>query len=89
MISLPLTDAAGHFLDLVNRVCLGHEEAVIIDHGKPVARLLPANGREMTGAELAASWSSLPELGLSEAEAFHHDLELARAGLPQTVSAWE
>lgn len=89
MISLSLTDASRHFLELVRKVCLGREEAVLFEHGEAVARLLPAKSKRMTGAELASSWSSLPKLEIEEADAFVHDLDVARTTLPKVTSSWE
>lgn len=42
-----------------------------------------------TGAELAATWPSLPHLEPSEAEAFGHDLENVRSALPAVASKWD
>lgn len=73
MISVSVTEASRHFLDLVRRVCSRGEEALLIEDGAPVVRVLPA-GKMMTGAALAASWPSMPRLGRSEADTFAQDL---------------
>jgi antitoxin (DNA-binding transcriptional repressor) of toxin-antitoxin stability system len=90
VITLSLTDASRQFLDLVKRVCVG-EEAVLLDHGKPVVLMVPAGmtAKPVTGASLAASWSSLPALGAAEAEEFENDLASARSNLPKASSPWE
>ena len=88
MITLSLTDASRQFMDLVRRVCVG-EEAVLLDHGKPVVVMAPARMEAATGAILAASWASLPALGAAEAEEFENDLAAARSNLPKASSPWE
>jgi hypothetical protein len=48
----------------------------------------PAASREVTAAELAARWPSLPRLTEGEARSFGDDIAAAREALP-SVRSWE
>ena len=89
MISLTVTEASRHFLDLVRRVCAGDEEAVLNDDGRPVVRLVPVAGRLAKGGVLADAWTGMKHLGEEEAAAFEQDLDSARGRLSSPISRWD
>lgn len=87
-IDISVAEAAKDFLKLLDRVERGHESAVLVREGKPVATLSPVVGPALTGAELADRcdrWVMLPP---EEANAFADDIESGRRNLPQLKSAW-
>ena len=88
MISLSVSEASRHFLDLVRRVCSRGEEALLMEGGAPVVRVVPA-GKIVTGASLAASWPSALHLDVGEADEFARELDAARTALPKVSSKWE
>lgn len=88
-IAIPVAEAAKDFLKLLDRIERGHESAVLMREGKPVATLSPVPGPALTGAELAERWSKLDKLPPEEAQAFADDIESARNHLPPLRSAWD
>jgi prevent-host-death family protein len=89
--TLTIAEAARNLEEVVNRAHYRHEVTTLVENGRPVARVVPADGAMKTGKEIAA-WmasSSWPRLGPDEADAFEADLREARAGLPKPVSPWD
>lgn len=89
MISLSVTEASRHFLDLVHQVCAREEEALLNEDGRPVVRLVPVTTRAATGERLSAAWRRMERLGADEAESLEHDLAAARSGLKTPVTSWD
>lgn len=79
------TRSARNFSELLNRVYYRGEEFVIERGGKPVARLAPAEGTGLKGAELARLWRAIPKPD----RAFWDDVEEAARRQPRTPkSPW-
>ncbi len=89
MISLSVTEASLHFVDLVHRVCTGDEEALLNEDGRPVVRLIRVASPPATGGRLAATWPGMAHLGPVESADFESDLALARGRVKPPAMRWE
>jgi antitoxin (DNA-binding transcriptional repressor) of toxin-antitoxin stability system len=87
--TLSVTEAARGFADVINRIVYRGESAVLMRGGKPVAKIIPVPQTGKTGRELAALWPTLAHLSPEEAEVLAHEIESARASLPQPVNKWD
>jgi antitoxin (DNA-binding transcriptional repressor) of toxin-antitoxin stability system len=85
MISLSVTEAARHFVDLIHRVCHRGESAELTEGGKAVVRVMPARALA-TGADLAGLWRDCPHLDGDEADRFEQDVAAARGLLANAAS---
>lgn len=85
---ISVTEASRHFSDLVNRVHYRGESALLIKGGRPMAKIVPARVTR-TGRDLAVRWLDLPHLDPAGAEAFAHDVDVARRALPAANSKWD
>ena len=88
--SITVAEAARTLPEVIDRACHRGEATTVVDNGKPVARIVPADCEMKTGPEIAA-WltGKRPRLGVEEAEAFEADLLKARAELRESVSPWD
>ena len=87
---ISVTEARRNFGVLVERTERRRESTLLLKRGKPVARLVPVEGRAKTGKELAESWSKRFHLSPDEAGDFRTDLAEARRKLPPLSSPeWE
>ena len=87
MKTVSVTEAARNFSDLVNSVHYRGESALLVKGGRPMVRVTPAR-RSKTGRDLAALWSSLPQLNATEATSFERDVKTARRALRPVKSKW-
>jgi prevent-host-death family protein len=55
------TEAARRFSDVLNRVRYKGEEFLVERSGQPVCRIVPAQRKRFTGADLARFWPTLPK----------------------------
>ena len=87
---ISVTAALRNFGALVERTEKRRESTLLLRHGKPVARLVPVEGRAKTGKELAKSWSKRFHLSREEAGDFETDTAGARRKLtPLKSPEWE
>ena len=86
--TLSVAEAASHFAELIDRAARLHEATLIVDNGKPLARLIPAETRKTTD-EFLKAWPAMHHLTPEEAAAFEADILAAREGLPPVVSKWD
>jgi antitoxin (DNA-binding transcriptional repressor) of toxin-antitoxin stability system len=89
MISMSVTEASLHFVDLVNQVCTGDEEALLNEDGRPVVRLIRVPSSPATGKRLAAIWPRMAHLVPAESADFESDLALARSRVKPPATLWE
>lgn len=87
--AISLDEAARDFARVVARACDLHESLLIVDHGRPVARLSPVESPACTGAELAARLARAPRLAPADAEALEVELAAARNRLAAPRPAWD
>lgn len=87
--SLSVTEAARNFSDLVNRTHYRGETTVLVRSGRPVARIMPADGSSCLGSDLAAKWREMAHLSPDEAEEFAADLKKARELIEPPESKWD
>lgn len=87
--AITLDDAARDFARVVARACDLHESLLIMDHGRPVARLSPVETPARTGAELAARIAQAPRLSPDNAAAWERELAAARNHLAPPRPAWD
>ena len=87
--AITLDDAARDFARVVARACDLHESLLIMDRGRPVARLSPVESPARTGAELAARLALAPRLAPGDAEALEKELAEARSRLTPPRPAWD
>jgi antitoxin (DNA-binding transcriptional repressor) of toxin-antitoxin stability system len=85
--TISVHEAARHFADCVERSRRENTTFVLIEHGEPVARLVPENGRPCTGRDLAAALRGA-SLSPEEAAAWHNDLRAARETLLPPEKKW-
>lgn len=67
MGTVSLAEAKAHLSEMLDRVEAG-EELVITRRGKPVARILPVQGKPTPLQSLAAFRAQLPKVGKSSVE---------------------
>lgn len=84
---ISVTEAARNFADCVNRVRYQNASFVLVKNGKPVARIVPAQGKGCTGPELAEALREV-DLSESDARAWHRDLIAARKALKPPKDKW-
>lgn len=87
--TLTVSEAQRELPALVERVRRDGESALLVQDGVVVARLVPAEPRRLTGAELAEIWERLPHLSREEADALAADIEQARHEMPSVRDPWE
>ncbi len=88
MISVSVTEAARHLVELIQRVRHRREPALLTEGGNAVVRLTPV-GSMATGADLARTWRGAAHLDGAEAERFEADLARARGALPNSEAKWD
>ena len=76
--TLPVSEAAVHLAEYVDRVARQGETFLLTQDGQPVAELRPAAASK-PGISLAEFLRSLPQLSDAEARSFADDIEAARA----------
>ncbi|MBN2291434.1 MAG: hypothetical protein JXM70_03355 [Pirellulales bacterium] len=90
---MSVSEASGHFDEVVDRVA---SEGITVelerDH-RVVARISPATPvtagiKELKVSELNKVFSELPRLGKEEAEAFARDIDEARKEIPPESDPW-
>jgi antitoxin (DNA-binding transcriptional repressor) of toxin-antitoxin stability system len=86
---VPVNEAAGDFLLLLERVESPREPATLVRDGQPVARLIPLARPAATCTELAERWRTIPKLPPEDGQAFADDIERVRANLPPLKPAWD
>ncbi len=77
-LTITVTEAARNFADCVNRAHDHHTTFVLLESGKPVARIGPDREKRCTGRELAEALDRV-DLSAEEARDWHSDLVSARA----------
>ena len=89
--AISVTEASRNFADCVNRARYQGASFLLLKAGEPVARIVPAQSRPTRGAELAYALRdalAAVHVGEKEATSWLHDLEQARAPIPQQVGTW-
>jgi antitoxin (DNA-binding transcriptional repressor) of toxin-antitoxin stability system len=87
--TIPVAEAARDFFRILEIVECGHQSAVLVRDGKPVATLNPILSPALTCEELAARWKKLEKLPADEAEAFADDIEQSRVTLLPVKPVWD
>jgi prevent-host-death family protein len=85
---LNVTEAASQFAEIIDRAARLHEVTLIVENGRPIARLVPAEAGRTTD-DLLRAWPTLPHLTPEEAADFEADILAARQNLPALVSRWD
>jgi antitoxin (DNA-binding transcriptional repressor) of toxin-antitoxin stability system len=88
--AVSITEVSRHFSDYVNRVAYEGAHFILVRGKKPLAELRPLPKGRCLG-ELPGLLKALPHLSREEADAFHADLEQARANLRKRTlrSRWD
>lgn len=79
--TISVTEAARKFAECVNQTRYQDRTFVLLKNGKPVARIVPANGKVCKGRDLAEALAKT-ELPDDEARAWRRDLIKGRKGQP-------
>jgi antitoxin (DNA-binding transcriptional repressor) of toxin-antitoxin stability system len=82
--TITVTEAARNFADCVNRAHYQNVSFVLLNNGRPVARLEPADEKRCTGRDLA---NALAKAKLSDLDArqWHGELRAGRESLRTPV----
>ena len=87
-VSLSVTEASRDFPAAIGRALASADGVLLLDAGKPVAKLLPIRRRAKTGREIAANWPARPHLSPADAEALGRDIGEARRCLLPVRDSW-
>lgn len=81
-------EAARDFPAALARIKASGDGLVLLEAGKPVAKLEPIAPAAKSGREIAATWNRRTRLDAADAEAFGCDLEAARRDVAPVRDAW-
>lgn len=87
-VSVSINEASRDFSATIDRARESEGGVLLLEAGKPVARIVPIRRRAKTGREIAANWPGRTHLTPAEAEAFGRDVEEARRCLPPMRDPW-
>jgi hypothetical protein len=73
---------------MIDRAARLHEATLIVENGKPLARLVPAQAAGTTD-DLLRAWPTLRHLTPEEAADFETDILAVREKLPALTSRWD
>lgn len=85
---ITVTEAARNFADCINRAHYQKMSFVLLQNGKPVARIVPENETVCPGKDLAEALAKT-ELSAEEARAWHRDISEARKTLKAPIDKWQ
>ncbi len=87
-VSLTLSEASRDMSAALDRARASEDGVLLLEAGKPVARIMPIRRRAKTGREIAANWPTRAHLTSADADAFGRDIEEARRSLPPMRDPW-
>lgn len=85
---LDVTEAASHFAELIDRTSRLHEVTILVENGKPVARVTPVDAPKTTD-EFLNAWPGMHHLSPQEAADFEADILDGRKNMPPLRSQWD
>jgi antitoxin (DNA-binding transcriptional repressor) of toxin-antitoxin stability system len=84
-----LTGTIGPFGEALRRAHDLNESTLVLENGRPLARIVPAQPAMCTAGQLARIWHALPHLNTGDALDFADDIDRARSELLPPESKWE
>ena len=87
-VSLSVTEASRDFPAVLDRARSSEGGVLLLEAGKPVAKIVPISRRAKTGREIAANWPARAHLTPDEADKLSSDIEEARSRLLPVRDPW-
>ena len=85
---ITVTEGARNFADCLNRAHYQNMTFVLLNNGKPFARIEPDNEKRCTGSDLAKALAKI-ELPAEEARRWHLDLQRGRNNAKLPSDKWQ
>ena len=89
MTRITATEASRNFSDILNRAQYRGESFDVVRAGEVVARIEPAQRKNMTVGEFRELWKTWPRLDPEDAGQFEKDLADIRASAPAAPYKWD